>query len=78
MARPENRSEARALSLTLPNAVFVVAISNTIDGCFAVGTAIAMGLVLSSDSVPPHGGTTLALPTQKYNPIMFCAAAIRG
>jgi len=49
-------SLARFGSLILPKAVFVVAMSSTIDGCCQLGTAMAMGLVLSSTSVPPHGG----------------------
>jgi hypothetical protein len=40
----------------LPKAVFVVVMSSTIDGRCQLGTAMAMRLVLSSTSVPPHGG----------------------
>jgi hypothetical protein len=49
-------SLARFGSLILPKAVFVVVMSSTIDGRCQLGTAMAMRLVLSSTSVPPHGG----------------------
>ena len=43
--------------LILPTAATVVAMSRTNGGCSPAGTAIAIGLVPSSRSEPPNGGT---------------------
>ena len=59
----EHAAAVRLRPILMTTAATVVAMSRTTGGSSPAGTAIAMGLVPSSSSVPPQGGTWLALPT---------------